>query len=231
MSNWSSALNSAFNRMISNSIERIAKAGLVALRKVVNDAGFSRSEYLKNYELFVHIDGNLIIYEIVLDLEAIETEDEVSMEILEDQNKIIEEKLNKASTKSYRMTMRGVQGLTDARSPALDRRSPATDARTPATDARTTATDRLFKKELLNAAPRSAGIGRGGKLRLSFSRSIREVERQRKNEQTQKVENVQEIRMPDGKFEGIVKEFIDELNKIIANEWADEFLKIVKNYA
>jgi hypothetical protein len=214
MSGFSSNLNSALNRLVNRSLERVAKSGALALRSILNESGFSKSEHLKNYEIFVHISGRYITYEIILDIDSVEFEEENKEELVNKQNKAIEEVINKNNTKSYKITSRGVQKRSDARTPARD-------ARTPARDARTTSSDRLIMKEVRNSLPRSMEISKSGKLSLSFSRSLREVEREGKTE----------MGFPDGKFGGIVKKFMDRLKKIILEEWSQEFSKVLESDA
>src|SRR4051812_27982057 len=66
------SLTAALNQAVQSVSDSIAKDGLVVLRSVLSDAGFNKSEYLKNYEIYVHVGNDGIIFEIVLDIEAVE---------------------------------------------------------------------------------------------------------------------------------------------------------------
>lgn len=206
-------LNALVRRAVENVIDDIAKEGLMALRQILDKAGFPKSEYLRDYDVYAHVTGNEITFEIVLDVEAVVPEDEITKKALEEQQKQAEE-LEKRAARSYKLsrkTMRvgRLRGL-------RNKNRPARDARKPARDARKTAQDRLVEHELARLAPRSARVTRTGKLSVALKRSIRETEK--------------EVKFPEDKFQGILGTFMDRLKDIVSEKFAPELQQIVERY-
>ncbi len=193
------------DRAVERIVDGVASDGLKVLKSVLDSAGFPKSEYLKNYEVFAHVSGTDITFEILLDVEAIEPEDEITRRAMEDQMEQVQQK----SSKTFRMTSRGVQRLESVR--------PARDARRPARDARKTAGHRLMEHEIALRAPRSARITRTGKLAVALKRSLRTTEK--------------EVKFPEGKFQGIIGKFIDEIGSVIADRFLPELRDIIERHA
>jgi hypothetical protein len=217
MADISTTLNTALKRATHSIIDDIAIEGLKLLHRVLEDSGFSRSEYLKNYEIYSNVFLDEIEFEIVLDIEAVISEDEMAQEALEQQQEEVE-KLEKESQryKFSRVTGRVYQ-MKDIRIPAKDARTSAKDARTPAKDARTTAYDRLVKHEIALRAPRSARVSRTGKLSVALRRSVRETEKK--------------VEFPKDKFEGIIGDFMTRLEQLIAEVFVPEFNYLLLRYS
>jgi len=55
----------------------IAKDGLIALKRVLDNAGFSESDYLKDYEVYSHIHGDGILFEILLKLDSTDVDEKL----------------------------------------------------------------------------------------------------------------------------------------------------------
>ena len=190
----------------------IAKEGVVALKRTLDIAGFARSEYLKDYEVYSHIRGDSVIFEVLVDFDAIQAEDDFTREALEKQQeelKAVEKTYGVKSNKAYTR-------VRDARTPAKDARKPAKDARQPAKDARVGAKQRLLGHEIAMHMPRSARITRQGKLSVTLRRSMRETE--------------EEVRMPQGHFEGIMKTVMDKLSSILFQNFLPELQEIINDY-
>ena len=202
-------LTATIDRAVERIVDGVASDGLKALKSVLDSAGFPKSEYLKNYEVFAHVSGTEVTFEILLDVEAVEPEDEITRKAMEEQKQQLEQIQQRAS-RTYRMTSRGVQRLEDARRPARD-------ARRPARDARKTASHRLAEHEIALHAPRSARITRTGKLAVALKRSIRTAEK--------------ETKFPEGKFQGIIGKFVDEIGSVIADRFLPELRDIVQRHA
>jgi hypothetical protein len=200
-------LKAAMDRAVVSIVDGVASDGLVALKSVLDSSGFPKSEYLKNYDVLAHVSGTEIVFEILLDVEAVEPEDEEARKAMEEQAEQVEEK----SSRTYRMTSRGVQRV------QRDARRPVRDARRPARDARKTAVDRLFEHEVALHAPRSARITRSGKLAVTLKRSIRTVK--------------EETVFPEGKFQGIIGKFMDEIKSVISDRFLPELSDIVRRHA
>ena len=206
-------LDAMVRRAFGAVVDDIAKDGLRVLRRVLDEAGFSKSEYLRNYEVYAHVSGETITFEIVLDVEAVVPEDEVTRQALEEQQEKAEEMEDQAD-KSFHLSRKTqrvgrLRGLQDARRPARD-------ARTPAHDVRKTASDRLAGHELARLAPRSGRVTRTGKLSVALRRSVRASEKK--------------VEFPKDKFQGILGTFMEEIKDVISDKFAPELRKIVERY-
>jgi hypothetical protein len=199
-------LTAAMNRAVDQVVDGIASDGLKVLKSVLDSSGFSKSEYLKNYEIFAHVSGQEVTFEILLDVEAVEPEDEITREAMNEQLERAQEK----ASRTYRMSSRGVQRVEDARRPARD-------ARRPARDARKTAQDRLIEHEIALRAPRSARITRTGKLAVALKRSVRSMK--------------EKTVFPEADFQGIIGKFMKEIESTIADRFIPELGDIIQRHA
>lgn len=209
MADVTTAIVAAANRAVQSVIEDIAKAGLTALRNVLDQAGFRDSEYLKNYEVFAHVSGEVITFEILLDIEAVVPEDAATAEAIKAG---MEEAEQVAST--FGMTAEGprrISGMADVR---RDARKPPRDARRPLRDARSNARDRLIRKEVANVRPRSAKVDRTGRLSVALRRSVRETE--------------DAVTFPQGLFQGILGQFMKQLQSEIRDKFVPEIASIIR---
>lgn len=212
MSDITTTLYTAMHRAARNVLHDIAKVGVVSLKKVLDKAGFSKSEYLKNYQVFSHVYGEEVIFEILVDFDAIQADDDATKKALEDN----QQKLESVDASYGVKSGRAYTAVRDGRKPAYDARTPAKDARTPAKDARKTSQDRLLGHEIALHAPRSARITREGKLSVTLQRSVRETKNQ--------------VHLPQGQFEGVMKDVMDKLSSILLDAFLPELQKIVDNY-
>lgn len=202
----STQLSTALDRAVDGIIDGIASDGLVALKRVLDGAGFTKSEHLKNYEIMAHVSGNEITFEILLDIEAMDTEDEATRQALEEKMEAVQ----RDSSKTYKMSRKGrVQRLESAKKPARD-------ARRPARDARKGSGQRLIEHEIALRAPRSARVSRTGKLAVALKRSVRDTGKG--------------IELPKDQFQGIVGEFVGEIKTVISNQFVPLLSSIVKQY-
>jgi len=183
MADLATTVHAFLQRAVSSVLDEVATDGLGVLRKVIHDAGFDKSEYLKNYELYAHVGAESITFEIILDMEAVLPEDKATQEAIEQQKD--EASAEEGSSRTYHLSTRtqNVQRL-------KDKRRPAKDARIPVRDARKNAQDRLAEHDLARIAPRSARVTRTGKLSIALRRSMRETE--------------QRVIFPQAKFDGII---------------------------
>src|SRR5690606_37173762 len=183
----------------------------ILFKKVLERNGFSRSEHLKNYEVYANVMRNSVVYEVILDFEAVIPEDEKTKQALESQT----QKLQEAS-KVYGIKSKTYSVVRDARTPARDARKGTRDARTPARDARKGADQRLIEHEIARISPRSARMTREGKLSIALERSMRETEK--------------EVRMPQGQFEGIINEVVGELKSITGKYFVPSLQKMLSKH-
>lgn len=205
-------IDAAMKRAARNIIREIAKKGIVALKNILDRSGFAKSEYLDDYEVFAHIRGDEITFEIIVDFDALQFEDDATKKALEENAQQLQ---NSERTYGVRSN-RAYTYVRDVRKPAIDKRKPARDARQPARDARKTSHDRLVGHEIALHAPRSARMTRQGKLSVTLRRSVRETQ--------------QKIQIPDGEFDGIIKEVMDKLSTIIASSFVPAIQEIVVDY-
>jgi hypothetical protein len=209
-------LYAALKRVNSTVTDAIAKDGLRALKRTIDAAKFPESEYLKDYEIYAHVIGNEIEFEIVLNIEAVEPADEVTRKAMEEEKTTQEEELRRDLARTYGWHMRGPRRLRDARKPSRDARIPLRDARTRARDIRKTSNHRLLEHEMALRNPRSAEVTPEGKLSVSLRRTVRETEK--------------EVRLPQGKFQGVIDKFMKNLSKVIAENFAVELQEIIQKY-
>jgi hypothetical protein len=205
-------LHTAMKRAAAQVLHDIARTGVVALDKILNQVGFAKSQYLKNYEVLGHVISDSVLFEIVLDFDAIEAADEATRLAMEEEQEALQSAAATYGVKSGRAYTR----VRDARKPAKDKRTPARDARKPAKDARVSSSDRLLGHEIALHAPRSARITRQGKLSVILKRSIRETEN--------------EVKFPQGDFEGVMKDVMDKLNDIIIQSFYPKLQELIDDY-
>lgn len=209
MADVTTAIVAAAKRAVESVIDEIAKSGLVVLRNVLDQAGFRDSEYLKNYEVYAHVSGDVITFEILLDVEAVVPEDEATTAAIRDNMLEAEQ----AAT-TYGMTAEGPRRITGMSDRRVDARRPPRDARRPLRDARTNARDRLVRKEIANVRPRSVKVDRTGKLSVALRRSVRETE--------------ESVTFPQDAFQGILGQFMKRLQKEIREKFVPEIADIVR---
>jgi len=211
MADLATTVHAFLQRATKSVLDDVATDGLKVLRQVIHDAGFDKSEYLKNYELYAHVGRDSVTFEIVLDIEAVLPEDEATKKAMEQQQLEAEQAEEKAA-KTYHLSLKtqNVRMLKDKRVPAKDKRKPARDVRK-------NAQDRLVEHELARFAPRSARVTRSGKLSVALRRSVRETE--------------QEVVFPQGKFDGIVQKFLDNLERVVLEKFVPKLRELVQRYA
>jgi hypothetical protein len=77
--------------------------------------------------------------------------------------------------------------------------------------------ERKMNHRLAMSAPRDMNINREGRLSVTFERQTR-------------VAKSGDIHFPQGKFQGIMKRFMDELRQVVLEKFAPQIEKILKNY-
>jgi hypothetical protein len=209
------SLTSYLDRLVDEMVDSIAKDGLVLLKRVLDSAGFSKSPYLKNYEVYAHVIGDLVVFEILLDMEAVVAEDQATKDAIEASAEEGDESESLASS-TYVIGPNGPQRVVGKTSALRDARTPARDARRPARDARKNARDRLIEKEVANITPRSARVDRDGRLSLSLRRAAKT--------------DGEGIVMPRGDFQGIIGVFLREISSLISAKFAPGLSEIIRRY-
>lgn len=219
---YTTVLTTALDRIVGNIIDGIAQDGLRALRSVLDDAGFGQYEGLKNYEVFAHVIGNdQVVFEIQVDFESM---DDTTKKTLASRDQ--DEYIRKASRMYAFSGVGGMQrrvagGTRDARRPAHDALRPARDARRPmqkgARDVTKGSQERLAEHTFANRAPRGMHINNQGKLSIIFQKMIQNT--------------THGVQYPTGDFQGIMRKFMDKLNRVIAKQFVPQLNKVISRYS
>ena len=223
MTDIATSLETALGRIITGVADDIAMLGLKALRSNLDEAGFRKMENLKDYDVFSHVSGDMILFEIVLDVEGLEALPEDKLDQASQNAEILESEIDNLVFRTYGLTKGGdvarVSRMKDARSGLTDAKRPSRDARRPARDARRPAgkgsLDREAEHRVAKAAPRSLAGMKGmrvtkeGKLSLSFERSVTSGPQG-------------ETKLPSTQFGGVLQDFMDKLKKVITDVFVPE---------
>jgi hypothetical protein len=221
MPTFETSLTAQLKRAVDAVKDEIAKDGLSALKKVLDESGFSKSQYLKNYEVYSHVNSQGILFEILVEVEATDID---LKKVHEDATASVQE-FEAAADRTYKIISRGgfnrVAQMRDMRREVPSALKPTKDNLHrigPATHSKLkNSGHRKLEHGIALAAPRSMNINREGKLSVQFAKQTRTTKSG-------------EIHLPQGKFQGITKKFIDELKKIVLSSFAPELEKIMKNY-
>lgn len=220
--NIATTLWAAMNRAVEDSMDQIAKEGLTALKQVLDDAGLPNSEFLKNYQVFAHVYGDTVEFEIVLDEDAVVPADKVAEKDIEAAKKEAaaekkaEQKL-KERARTYGWGGHGPRRLTSKNRPAKDARKPARDARKPIRTGKKTEEIRTIEHEVALRMPRSARVTSEGKLSISTRRTIQKTKTG--------------VQLPQGDYQGIIAGFMDQLVKVLDNVFVPKLGEIMTRYA
>lgn len=222
MDDFTTSLTAAMNRAMESVLDEIAKDGLVVLKDLLTREGFTKSEFLRDFDVYAHVLDGEITFEIVLSVDSVVPGDDEAKKAMQQQASAA---LDDAA-RTYGLSLRSprrVIGQRDARRPAADGRR---DARRPARDVRKTSKDRLVGHEVSNRAPRNVVIPKGGaprsatvnsegKLSVVFQRSLRE--------------SGSSLRLSKNKFDGIIGRFVDRLQDVIVEKFAPELAHMIED--
>lgn len=209
----STTLHAAISRAMDGLIEGIAIDGLSALKKTLDEAGVSES--LKQYEIYSHVAGDSILFEIVVDSSKVVATDRKTMEAIRSEASKMRQQMMKRVTKSFEMGLEGPRRVvrdartakSDARMPTADARRGAREARRPATDARRQLGDKRLE------GPHGMDLTPDGKLSVTLERST----------STGKLG----FKYPKGAFQGIMGDFVDRLQKAVSSGFSAELESIL----
>ena len=210
-SDFTTPLRAFFSRTEDRMIDGVAKEGLLVLRRILDESGFSKSEYLKGVELFAHVIGKDIMFEMLLSADSVEPDGRAAAQDM------VEEAMDRAIpdiARTYGLAPEPARivGMHDARKPVRDARKPARDARKPA--GRKTL-DRLLGHEIAQHAPRSMRVNRSGKLSISMRRTMREAESGA-------------VHVQPGPLSGIPAAFIEKLKIVLLDKFAPSMAEVVR---
>jgi len=220
------SLDAVLRRIVDSSVDEIAKDGINILKSIVDSSGFADSEYLKDYEIFSHVSGHEITFEIIVSLESLDEESKEEVLSKEESS----DKLEDSSTRTFGINSNGVIGriyslkerVHDARTPTRNARRSTLDARKPVRDARRSSIDtkkdsigRSVEHMLKANSPRSVRVDRAGKLSIQMKNQIR----------INKTSS--EVVYPNKKYSGIIGDFIDRLKIAISEKFSPKISEIL----
>jgi len=205
MASITTTLDVAMNRMLDDIINGVAKDGLVVLKQVLDSSGFLKSPYLKNYEVYAHVIGHQVMYEILVDVTALNEKEKQTRELIDS---AVDNEISK-SAKTYGVSAKGVRRISKMK----DVRKEVGDVRKTSHDARKTSHNRLLEHDSANHAPRSMEVNREGKLSVYYERSIRETK--------------SGIKYPQFKYDGLMQKFLDKLIDTVSERFTSEIEKIL----
>lgn len=210
------SLTTALNRVIVGMSDDVAKLGLQALKKSLDDAGFQKMDHLKNYEVYSHVSGNTILFEIVLDVDGVEELPQETLDSASQSAEILESEIDRPVMRSYGISAGGdvskLSKMKDARRPAKDARRPAgRESETKAVGPATKTAPRPL------AGMKGVRVTKEGKVALTFEKVM------------SKTENG-EIKYPEGKFDGVMKDFMDRLKQVVLKSFAPELKNTLERH-
>jgi hypothetical protein len=227
-------LPTSFDDIMLSIYEPIAVKGLLALKKILDESGFSDSEYLKDYQVYAHLADDAVMFEINIDAEGL-SDDSTTDEAPRGYNRpetsakdkkkasLVQSKSQaKGYVKSYFIGRNNrperINGRYDARKPLQDKLKMPRDARKISSDRTRNSNvknsgQRYVEHELEATAPRGMEVV-DKKLRVSVQRTVRNTKFVQKH--------------PKGDFQGIMSKFIDQINQLIAEEFTPAIMGILE---
>lgn len=196
-------LNVLFKQAIAPIMDSIAKDGVIAIRSALEKSGFIESEYLKNYQVLAHVSSKDIIFEILIDSDAIDKESiEKMKEENEDNDKEAEENKKKPK-RVYKTISVDKSGNSEIVSKKHDARNRVTDSANQLKDARKNSQNRKDEHELAAHAPRNMSINKDGKLSIKLKKEVTETKDGG-------------VIMPQDDFEGVSKEIVEAIKQAMS---------------
>lgn len=223
MSELATTLNAMMARVVDSVIDAVAMEGVSVLKKILDEEGFSQSEVLKDYEVYAHVVGGEVTFEILIPSEAFDAEDPQTKDAIDQGQQEAEEAAHTPGVRTYGFQPTSRPGrLTGRRDARRDARKSVWDARRDARKApktlvsrKKTAQTRLIEHKAALNAPRSMDVNREGKVSLRMSRTVEDTPEGG-------------VRMPQGKFQGVIGKFMESLNQVILENFAPELEKILR---
>lgn len=213
-------------------LEVIAKEGLVALKRVLDESGFAESENLKDYEIFAKLLADSVEFEIVVDVKGIDEQTKRKMrkeneDIYRKQSSLTRSKTEaREFLKIYTMHPKTkkperIVGLRDARRPPREARRFQRDARKIAydrarADVQKGSGERYVEHEFAATNPRGMEVDELGKLRITMQREIRNTKKG--------------VIFPKDNYQGIIKRFVEQINEIIESKFSPALESILRSH-
>ncbi len=205
---FATSLTAMLERAADSILDDIAKDGLVVLKQTLDDAGFGESEYLKNYQVFSHIDNDELTFEIRLDLESVD-----------DRSKDKIRKISDDDIRKYAKTFALAGGPGNHVVRVQDSRKKSSDTkREPKhlVDSRKTRQDRLAEHQLRQSFPRNMMINQQGQLLVMLQKQMKQT--------------TSSIRLPSDDFEGIIGKFMTKLKKVVLENFEPKLKEIIGRF-
>lgn len=222
MADIATSLDAALLRIVDSVVDVIAVEGVDVLKKIL-DTAFAGSEYLQGYEVYAHVVGREIEFEILIPAEAFDTTDSQTADAIEKSNQEAEDVTRTPGVRTYGFQPTNRPGrLTGRRDARRDARKSNWDARRDArkvpqtlTSRKKTAQTRLIEHQIALTAPRSMQVNREGMVSLRMSRTVEDTPDGG-------------VRMPQGQFQGVIGAFVESLQKVVAETFGPELEKVLE---
>lgn len=201
MTDFATSVQSAIARAQKSIMESVAKDGLRALESVLSKSGLKDSPYMKGYELYAFATSSGVDFEIHLSAEA-----------LDDPGVADPPPEEGSASESEKAALREAAEMFTL-SPDLRpvRVAKMRDVRSPARDART-------RKSGVVRAPAAIRPTADGKIAVDKVR-------------TAKSTPDGGTALPQGSFQGLMGDFIDELREVISDKLSDALVKALRKYS
>ncbi len=225
------SLTAQLQRAVSAVADNIARSGLELLQKTLDNAGFLKSSYLKDYEVYSRVNRDTITFEILVRLDSIQVDQMRLAEKTREQEMVTpKDTAEQAEERVFGIQGRGgfanVARMHDARKPTRDARKPLRDARKPLHDATKGPRDsreRAINHTLARTRPRSILLPRGMQVNRDGKLAIQLDRRATLNKEGG-------LQMPNGEFQGIVRRFMDDLRHLVLEQFTPQLEKIISGY-
>lgn len=215
MAGLTTTLHAAAMRVVDQVIDKVAADGLSMLKTVLDDAGFNKSDHLKNYEIYSYVTGKTVTFEITIDSDAVVAADPKTKEMLNKQATEKAKSLAEQASRVYAMSGTGpVRIMFDKRD---DARKPVNDARVPARDARKRSMGTEKNSvERMTVTPRGMKMTREGRLSITIQRAMEH--------------DARGYTMPDGPAQGILGDYVKRMKDVISSDFGPELEKMVQRH-
>ena len=213
MPDIATSIYAAVQRAVDGVIDSIAAEGVTVLTQVLENEGFSRFEYLKDYKVYAHVKADEIWFEIVLNMEGLD--DESKAEVKNNEMDLPPEDSRVFARNEFGRVSR-IVSMTDKRKSAADARHDALRAPKHLHDTKIKSEDRREKHEIAAHAPRSLLLNNKGQVSILMKGMV------------SKSDNTFTYRHK--KFEGAIGRFVDKLSVVVVKKFAEELQKIMGKY-
>jgi hypothetical protein len=223
-----SSIYALMQRSVDRITESIAKEGVDVLVQVLEREGFTKSPYLKDFQVFAHVTGGEICFDLELNIDAFD-DDTVTQLRESNEDSEPEEDATKESKTFGRNKFNNVGRLLSYRDSRVDARKRSSNSLTPkALPAKTirtpvveTSENRKLKHSLAAHAPRSALISsQTQKVSLRLKTMVNNREDDTKSEFVYR----------NKQFEGVIGRFVDELSVKVSEVFSEELSELMGKY-